>query len=211
MGRMQGPADRQYAPFDAAASGNSASSSMQLIRDDGDDDGGEDSILYVGGSYAGALRTGARYAVLSRTGGPKSLEHFKKDHLRLKGQVDAASKTNAVAVTPRETKILFGILTIAFEKEYRDVHRSSWTTEPGACSVVVAQPHSEQGRECRFFYTFAVGHNDDNEEAVQEERKAHHDMSKMVFDDKDGNMTVSFDCTALAEAATWTHDVRSKE
>jgi hypothetical protein len=76
---------------------------------------------------------------------------------------------------------LFGILSMGFEGDFRDVHRSSWMTNPGACGVDVTMADHYYGSidvaKCNYFYTFAVGHNDANAASVDLERQIHQDLS----------------------------------
>eukprot|EP00929_Paragymnodinium_shiwhaense_P014160 TRINITY_DN122041_c0_g1_i1.p1 TRINITY_DN122041_c0_g1~~TRINITY_DN122041_c0_g1_i1.p1 ORF type:complete len:393 (-),score=80.68 TRINITY_DN122041_c0_g1_i1:180-1358(-) len=143
---------------------------------------------FDGGRSDAAVEDSAAQMASSRDGreadgSPPALGRFRADFEELHSKEAAAAKPSDGQ--PGSVKLLIGVLTRGFEQDYRHVHRNTWMTAPGACAVDIkhdVQPPNE--KDCRYYVTFVMGHNEKNNHSVELEAAEHGDVTPLWFSDR---------------------------
>eukprot|EP00929_Paragymnodinium_shiwhaense_P067388 TRINITY_DN33929_c0_g1_i1.p1 TRINITY_DN33929_c0_g1~~TRINITY_DN33929_c0_g1_i1.p1 ORF type:complete len:400 (+),score=79.58 TRINITY_DN33929_c0_g1_i1:301-1500(+) len=125
-------------------------------------------------------------------GSVPALRKFREDfeQLQAKEANSSAGSGRGAQQSGGALKLLIGVLSRGFEQEYRDVHRQTWLSTPGACAVDIRQDVAPPpaDKDCRFYVTFVTGHNEKTNRSLEAEAAEHRDVTPIWF--ADTNLTL---------------------
>eukprot|EP00929_Paragymnodinium_shiwhaense_P108958 TRINITY_DN75300_c0_g1_i1.p1 TRINITY_DN75300_c0_g1~~TRINITY_DN75300_c0_g1_i1.p1 ORF type:complete len:368 (+),score=87.76 TRINITY_DN75300_c0_g1_i1:123-1226(+) len=140
--------------------------------------GAADALVAVENGGSEASVAADRFHRLENPG--SNVSHFKERMVAL--------ETKAMAnitkfVQPGKVKLLIGITTMGYEREFRDSIRDTWLKHPGLCRVNL-EHNNTPPENCRIFVTFVMGKNNATDPHVQEEFEKHRDLVQATYPDE---------------------------
>lgn len=123
-----------------------------------------------------------RFMITQKWGAAKPLpfaefkEKLEMFHSRSSSQPTVAEEAAA------GTKLLIGVMSMGYQANYREVHRSTWMSHPGVCTI------SEHARpDCHVIVAFVLGKNNATDALVTAESQRYGDVIIPILDSDPGS------------------------
>lgn len=124
----------------------------------------------------GSVRAIHQFKERSALSIPPPISEFKTQFAELHHNHSDLQAKLLADIDPSRMKLLISVLSIGYEREFREVHRRTWMSLPGICAI--GQDTMAPPKGCSVFRTFVLGSND---QAMSEARAANARTDDVIF------------------------------